>query len=126
MKITKKDVGKKVWHFMYGWGTITSVISDTVIYKSDNNLPYGINNIHLTLNGKETEKDINPVLFWDEIKFEEPHKPRETIEEEIEVCTCYNHEDDRMVVCTTRFITDMCHEHKEKGFKQIVKLKSYL
>ncbi|MFR4518588.1 MAG: hypothetical protein ACLT40_01345 [Fusobacterium sp.] len=66
-------VGDRVWDIIYGWGNIISVIK---------NYPFPIavdfsngKTISYKFNGKNNDTDINPRLFWDEIKFEIPEKP---------------------------------------------------
>lgn len=66
-------VGDKVWDFIYGWGNIINVIEDS---------PFPImadfgngRTISYEFDGKSYDTDINPRLFWDEIKFEIPEKP---------------------------------------------------
>ena len=68
------QVGNRVWDFVLGWGTITSIKekSDfplTVMF--DCKEDYYI----YTLEGKGYRSDLHPRLFWDEIKFEIPEKP---------------------------------------------------
>lgn len=69
------QVGDRVWDFVLGWGTITSIKekSDFPLtlmfdYKEDYYYIY-------TLEGKKYRSDLHPRLFWDEIKFEIPEKP---------------------------------------------------
>lgn len=65
-------VGDRAWSFEYGWGTITHIFYGKeypIIFKSDTNKICNI-----MIDGKRDVKDINPSLFWDEIKFEIPKK----------------------------------------------------
>lgn len=66
-------IGDKVWDIIYGWGNIISVIKDypfpiAVDFSNGKTISY-------KFNGKNNDTDINPRLFWDEIKFEIPEKP---------------------------------------------------
>lgn len=107
-------VGDRVWHIRKGYGKI---------YAIDNNSKFRIHvqfkdesNIWFLINGREFEEDINPSLFWDEIKFEIPKKPfnlEETfrILEEIEfsqkeienVCIYYDKDSDKLSWNTTNY-----------------------
>lgn len=73
-------VGDRVWDILKGWGTITSI-------REDNDYPIRVTSdintwTIFTLDGKRDEKDINPTLFWNEIKYEMPEKPF-SLEEEL-------------------------------------------
>jgi hypothetical protein len=66
-------VGDRVWSFDKGWGTIQGF---------DNNPKYPIlvdlddsSSRSYTYDGKYFDNDINPNLFWNELKFEIPSKP---------------------------------------------------
>lgn len=66
-------VGDRAWFFEYGWGTITHVFKDSeypINFESDTKRI-----CNFTIDGKRAVNDINPTLFWDEIKFEIPEKP---------------------------------------------------
>ena len=60
-------VGDRAWSFEYGWGTITHVFYEKeypIIFKSDTN-----RTCNFRFDGKRDINDINPTLFWNEIKF---------------------------------------------------------
>lgn len=66
-------IGDRVWDFSYGWGNIISVTKGYPF-------PIGVNfsngkTFYYKFNGNYNDTDINPRLFWDEIKFEIPEKP---------------------------------------------------
>lgn len=66
-------VGDRAWSFEYGWGTITHVFHDNeypINFESDTKRI-----CNFMIDGKRNVKDINPTLFWNEIKFEIPKKP---------------------------------------------------
>lgn len=66
-------VGDRAWSFEYGWGTITHVFYENeypIIFKSDTNKI-----CNFRVDGKRDINDINPSLFWNEIKIEIPEKP---------------------------------------------------
>ena len=65
------EIGDKVWSFEYGWGTVVDILSDSfyVEYnKYEDSVNYDFNGIR-NLNKNQT-------LFWNEIKFEMPKKPK--------------------------------------------------
>lgn len=66
-------VGDRVWDFCNGWGTITQ-IDNEVVYPISVDFDNGIC-LCFNEDGKHSSQDINPRLFWDEIKFEIPEKP---------------------------------------------------
>jgi hypothetical protein len=74
-------VGDKVWDFTYGWGKI---------YNIDLNSDYPIKVERLnemdesyTFDGKLGDEEA-PTLFWDEIKYEIPTKPKRMVTKTIE------------------------------------------
>jgi hypothetical protein len=81
-------VGDKVWDFTYGWGKI---------YNIDLNSDYPIKVERLnemdesyTFDGKLGDEEA-PTLFWDEIKYEIPTKPKRMVTKTVEVWeTVYN------------------------------------
>lgn len=82
MNITKDDVGRRVWSFEFGWCTLIEV--------SDQE--YGA---YIALDfrqGKEIYTKTGQyflgqkqTLFWDEIKFEIPPKPKRKVKKVIEM-----------------------------------------
>jgi hypothetical protein len=65
------QVGDRVWSIRYGWGTI-NIIKDHKIYVVFDHL----NRPRIfTSQGKLYDDDLNPTLFWDEVKFDIPQKP---------------------------------------------------
>ncbi len=87
MEIRKEDVGKRVWSFFAGWGTITEVTNSSekdvdrwrpqpVKVRFDS-MDDGLDPDHwFYRDGKVSAHNINPLLFWDEIKFQEPPAPK--------------------------------------------------
>lgn len=66
-------VGDRVWFFEYGWGTIVNMFYGNeypIVFKSDTN-----KFCNFMIDGKRVINDINPSLFWNEIKFTIPEKP---------------------------------------------------
>jgi hypothetical protein len=80
MKITKNDVGKKVWDFMLGWGTITEF---NINWQSPAFVEFPHVGVSYHADGKMYYGE-NQRLFWDEIKFEEPPKPKRKVKKTIE------------------------------------------
>lgn len=69
-------VGDKVWHITRGKGKITNIIFSErwpIEVKFKNGISI------YTFEGKDLEKDINPSLFWDEIEFDIPTKPKRKV-----------------------------------------------
>lgn len=67
-------IGDRVWSIRNCWGKIVEINSN---YEYP--LRVDFDNCDLTntftMDGKEYVDDINPTLFWDEIKYEIPEKP---------------------------------------------------
>lgn len=84
-KFRTAKVGDKVWCVKFGWGTIYKIYDDEI---------YGIKVEYIdtkgmtqydsfTFDGKYYKSDINPILFWNEIKLpttEEDKKPFNLVE----------------------------------------------
>ena len=69
--------GDRVWSFVYGWGTITSITcgrSYPLSIRFDNGCSESY-----TFEGKRINAEANRTLFWNEIKFEVPPKPKQTV-----------------------------------------------
>ena len=75
-------VGDKVWHIRYGWMKILDIQRNV-------NYPIRVGFDMLvatfTFEGKVIAKDLNPSIFWDEIKFEIPKKPLPKLEVDTKV-----------------------------------------
>lgn len=67
--------GDRVWDYEKNcWGTIIGIVKNCqfpIRVKFDNDI---FENTSYTIEGKESLKHANPILFWDEIKFEIPKK----------------------------------------------------
>ena len=81
MKITKGDIGKKVWNYIdQGWFTIINFVDD-----DDNTHPVIIKNLKceqlsISRNGKFYIQDTLPSFFWEEIKpIEHKEHPMKTV-----------------------------------------------
>jgi len=82
MKITKDDIGRRVWCFLYGWGTIEEVNgADMMPYPVE--VSFSMGSRSYDIGGRSFIKS-NPTLFWDEIRFKEPPKPKRIIKKTIE------------------------------------------
>ena len=66
-------VGDRAYSAVKGWGTIVAINLDSdypIRFVAD------IDDLRtFTLEGKTCDTDVNPTLFWDEIKYEIPKKP---------------------------------------------------
>lgn len=74
-------VGDKVWSMRNCWGTIVEINPNygCPLRVEFNNCDFTNS---FTMDGKEYVNDINPTLFWNEIKYETPKKPF-NLEEEL-------------------------------------------
>lgn len=75
-------IGDKVWDIRSGWGKITR-INNSTIYRINVQFNDGDNESFM-LDSKQQRNDILPVLFWDEIKFDIPPKPKQLITKTVE------------------------------------------
>ena len=66
------EVGDKVWDIRQGWGVV-SKITPSHTYPIDVEFEYEDDTY--TWDGYFTLDNVNPSLFWDEIKIEAPPKP---------------------------------------------------
>jgi hypothetical protein len=70
------EVGDRVWDILKGWGTVTNTSA-----KSDYSIEvmFSYNGVvTYTIEGKSFISDINPSLFWDEVKIKAPEQPPRT------------------------------------------------
>ena len=67
------EVGDRVWDFIEQWGTIDDIKCENY-YELKVKFDNGTKGLY-TIEGKEDNEDLNPRLFWNEIKFEIPKKP---------------------------------------------------
>jgi hypothetical protein len=63
--------GDRVWSIRHGWGTIQTINDHNIFVRFANQ---NFNCIY-TICGKFSPEDLNPSLFWDEVKFDIPQKP---------------------------------------------------
>lgn len=80
MEIKKEDVGRRVWDFSRGWGEIKQFCTGD--YPISVLLDSGII-ISFSVDGRYS-KHHSTSLFWDEIKFTEPPRPKRMIKKTIE------------------------------------------
>jgi hypothetical protein len=70
-------VGDRVWDIHKGWGTITCIDNSLYpIYVNFDDMAFNGSTHKYTSKGYYREDHINPSLFWDEIKFTIPNKPK--------------------------------------------------
>ena len=87
----RAKVGDKVWSLTRGWGTII-IVEDhgqSSDYPIHVRFDKGCTNCY-TVCGKFYTHDINPTLFWDEIKLEIPKKPLPELEVDTKVLVWNN------------------------------------
>jgi hypothetical protein len=64
----------RVWSMHHGWGVVTHVSDPKILVRFDHLKWNGI----FTICGKYCTKDLNPTLFWNEVKIDIPQKPVKT------------------------------------------------
>lgn len=75
-------VGDKVWDIIRGWGVVTTLmVCPTYPIKVE--FEHGVGTY--TRDGYSILEDVNPSLFWDEIKIEAPQKPVPLLEVDTKV-----------------------------------------
>jgi len=129
-------VGDKVWHFEYGWGTVVELLKasdldgknfnplndfDLIEIKFDN-VYFGCG--YFDLNGVAFYSNGNQTLFWGEVKFEIPKKPKiELRKEEYLIDVVYNKihydKDFKMFDNFNHSLTRNDKETAEKAFRTI-------
>jgi hypothetical protein len=67
-------IGDKVWSFEYNWGKVIGIIENEEILVDFAQEDLCI--IKYDFNGIKINKGTNQTLFWNEIKFEIPNKPK--------------------------------------------------
>ena len=72
-------VGDRVFHYKYGWSTITNI-------KKESDYPIIIDyDFSFTYEGFADKSDSNPSIFWDEVKIVPPSKPLPKLEVDTKV-----------------------------------------
>jgi len=78
-------VGDRVWSFGYGWGTIQQINTNKypLLICFDNYQSEALEKVVCyTKKGTEFLDNSNPTLFWDEIKFTIPTRPKRKVKKE--------------------------------------------
>ena len=85
-KVTFTDakVGDRVWSLTEGWGTVRNRLSPYTHYPLAVMFDNGAYRTY-TLWGRLYIDDLNPTLFWDEVKIEAPEKPLPQLEVDAKV-----------------------------------------
>jgi hypothetical protein len=78
MNITKDDVGMTVWHIIYGEGEIISCLNSEVVIRFKD----GYEGWYKP-NGKHSDKDLFPSLYWSKPEIIAPPKPKRKEKREI-------------------------------------------
>ena len=72
-------VGDRVFHYKYGWSTITNI-------KKESDYPIIIDyDFSFTYEGFADKSDSNPSIFWDEVIITPPEKPLPKLEVDTKV-----------------------------------------
>ena len=80
-------VGDRVFHYKYGWSTITNI-------KKESDYPIIIDyDFSFTYEGFANKSDSNPSIFWDEVIITPPEKPLPKLEVDTKVLVWYNNSD---------------------------------
>lgn len=97
--------GDRIWHITKGWGNITMPLDNNFfpdkIYTSftGNNGNTFYSNLAFFADGRVNKEDLNPSIFWNEIKIVPPDKPKKLIEKSFE-----------------GFMTSFSYKNLENGF----------
>ena len=78
------EEGDRVWSFVNGWGRVVGIVEDSNFAISVRFNKDGLVESY-TAKGHTCTSDINPTLFWDEIKFNIPPKPLPDLEVDTKV-----------------------------------------
>lgn len=73
------EIGNRVFHIAYGWGTVGQISTDTFKVTFINGAEEWF-----WFDGKSNRTHYNPSVFWDEIKIVSPPKPKRKVEKTIE------------------------------------------
>lgn len=76
--------GDRVWSVLNGWGTIIQ-INRSDDYPIDVQFDKSGTIYDYLENGKQFADNIKSDLYWDEIKFEAPEKPKRKVKKEVNV-----------------------------------------
>ena len=92
-KVTFTDakVGDRVWSLTEGWGVIRNHYAPHTAYPLAVEFENWAYRTYM-LCGPYQVKDLNPTLFWDEVKFETPEKPKPQLEVDAKVLVWNNPE----------------------------------
>lgn len=89
----RAKVGDRVWSYLDGWGTIIDTSFGQEGYSFPIRVQYSDSDTECyTTCGKLYNRNINPTLFWDEIKFDIPDKPLPELEVDTKVLVWNNGE----------------------------------
>lgn len=70
--------GTKLWSFHDGWGTV--IVNQGHVHGKALDMQFNGAREQFTLEGKYFAGELNPTLFWDEVKIIPPEKPKEECE----------------------------------------------
>jgi hypothetical protein len=76
-------VGDKVWDFLFGWGFVIGVDFGDEEYPISVEFNDKEQNIWYSYSGVRIGTGV-PTLFWDEVKFVAPPKPKRKVKKELE------------------------------------------
>lgn len=82
MKITKNDIGKTVYHLLYGEGVIEDYYAGATFPVKVSFSSEHFNTF--TANGFSLLNHSRPSIYWQPIEFDEPPKPKEKVTKTIE------------------------------------------
>ena len=106
-------VGDRVWEITEGWGKITEIIGQdegkTLAVKFD-----GGGEDEYWDDGKHYATDINPSLFWDEIKITPPPRPKRKVMRTVEVWYNAYSPPNTYCVYNTKGAADTCADNERR------------
>jgi len=82
---SQAKVGDKVWSIEDGFGLIETSCSETIFVKFKN----GHNHV-FGCDGRYEHDALMPILFWNEIHFDIPERPKRMVKKEIKFWSCFH------------------------------------
>lgn len=77
-------IGDRVWSISFGWGEITNINTNIANYPLKVDFVNGAPQTY-AIDGRFYKSDQNPTLFWDEIKFEIPKRPKRKVKKTLQI-----------------------------------------
>jgi hypothetical protein len=101
------QVGDRVWDFRYGFGEIATV-DPSNNYPLKVKFPCANGAMTYTLDGKHYSNEAFLSLFWDEIKFDIPPRPKRKVKKEVEFWMNFYSDRSRGGPHDNEYLADAC------------------